>query len=90
MVNPTVVSLQPSDDILEVSLKCYGSTAWLSQKAMTRFLQTHACYLELPRRFRRVWREVWKRVWEEDGQNKPDRVKELRRLSAGQYFENVD
>ena len=38
MMNPTVVSLQSSDDILEVSLKYYGSIAWLSQRAMARFL----------------------------------------------------
>ena len=40
--------------------------------------------------FRRVWREVWKNVWEEDGQEKLNKLKELRRhLNAGQYFEDV-
>ena len=40
--------------------------------------------------FRRVRKEVWKNVWEEDGLEKPDKIKELmRRSSAGQYFEDV-
>ena len=40
--------------------------------------------------FRRVWREGWKNVWGEDGLEKSDKLKELmRRLSAGQYFEDV-
>ena len=39
--------------------------------------------------FRRVWREVWTRVWGEDGLEKLDKIKELRRLSAGQYFEDA-
>ena len=28
--------------------------------------------------FRRVWREVWKKKWEEDGLEKPDKIKELK------------